>query len=75
MNVQMWPLAAAVVLTLSPLAVASQPQVLRPVLQPAACTPAVPPEYLAYHALAAPQAGLTPRRDGAGCLSRKGVRT
>ncbi|MFP5410866.1 MAG: hypothetical protein ACLGG6_07815 [Gammaproteobacteria bacterium] len=71
MNTQMLFHAAAVVLTLSPLAAASQPQALRP----AACVPAVPPAYLAYHALAAPQAGLTPRRDAAGCAPRKSART
>lgn len=67
---------ALVVLSLGSLAAWSQQQPVRPVSQSVACAPSVPPEYLAYHALAAPQTALSERRtQAAGCAPRKGVRT
>lgn len=48
----------------------------RPQATPACVVPAVPADYLVYHALAAgPVAPLAPRQDAAACGTRKAVRT
>lgn len=65
-----------VVLFLGPLAAWSHQQPAHATQQPTMCTSLVPPEYLAYHALVAPQAALSERRaHAAGCARRKEVRT
>lgn len=65
-----------VVLSLGPLAAWSHQQPALATQQPTMCASLVPPEYLAYHALVAPQAALSERRAHAtGCAPRKEART